>query len=368
MATVVKQPSGSAAPTWAKDHYMHDDDHTYYPASAQLQAPTAEMIASSASEVGEPRAKLAASEEVWGGAGAMYLREIANHELLNQREEVVLAQRMEAGRAAALELAAHSGLSAQGRERLTHVFEEGEAARRRLIESNLRLVVSVARHYLNRGVSFLDLVQEGNIGLQIGTDKYDWRRGFRFSTYVYWWIRQAITRSLANQGRMIRLPVHVTELLTRVVRAECEMQALTGAVPSAAVLARHLGVDAQRIVEVRQAAQAPLSTEAPLSDESDMTRGDLLCDDLALEAAQRELEKRELSEVLGDALDSLAPRERKILQMRFGLEWGKARTLTEVAAITRLSPERIRQIEQVALAKLRRMSRLRNDVSEYLAA
>jgi RNA polymerase primary sigma factor len=336
-------------------------------ALALSDEPTAEMIAASAAEAAEPTSTgLTASEELSGGAGAMYLREIANHDLLNQQDEVLLAQRMEAGRAAVLQLAAEPETA--DRDRLLRLVDDAESARRHLIECNLRLVVSVARRYLNRGLSFLDLVQEGNIGLQIGADKFDWRRGFRFSTYVYWWIRQAMTRSLADQSRTIRLPVHAVELLTRVLRAEREIQAASGVLPSVEALALHLGLDVERIIEARRAAQTPLSIEAPLSDDSDMTRGDLLGDELAGQAAHREVEKQELSKRLTEALDTLDPRERKILQMRFGLEKGEERTLTEVAAMMGVSRERIRQIEQAALAKLRRMPGLRNEVIEYLAA
>jgi RNA polymerase primary sigma factor len=338
-------------------------------ALAQSEEPTAEMIAASAAEVSEPAfVALGASEELSGGAGAMYLREIANHDLLTQQDEVFLAQRMEAGRLAAARLAVDEELSDLERSALEREVEEGERARRHLIECNLRLVVSVARRYLNRGLGFLDLVQEGNIGLQIGADKYDWRRGFRFSTYVYWWIRQAMTRSLADQSRTIRLPVHAVELLTRVLRAEREMQAATGVVPSVEELAVQLGLDVERIVEARRAAQAPLSIEAPLNEDSDMTRGDLLGDELAGQAAHREVEQQELSQRLGEALEMLEPRERRIIQMRFGIGKGEERTLTEVAQVMGVSRERIRQIEQAALAKLRRMPALRNEVIEYLAA
>jgi RNA polymerase primary sigma factor len=299
----------------------------------------------------------------------MYLREIANHDLLNQQDEVRLAQRMEAGREAALRLASAGEIDAATRERLQRLVEDGDRARKRLIESNLRLVVSVARRYLNRGLSFLDLVQEGNIGLQIGADKYDWRRGFRFSTYVYWWIRQAMTRSLADQSRTIRLPVHAVELLSRVLRAERELQEATGQAPTMDAIADRLGLDVERIKEARRAAQTPLSIEAPLGDDdSGMTRGDLLDDELASQAAHREIEKKELAQRLSEALDHLDPRERKILQLRFGLERGEEKTLTEVAAAMGVSRERIRQIEQAALAKLRRMPALRSDVLDYLAA
>jgi RNA polymerase primary sigma factor len=348
---------------------MTEDALSRAQALAQTEEPTAEMIAATAVEVYEPAfATLGASEELTGGAGAMYLREIANHDLLSQLDEINLAQRMEAGRAAAVRLASDAALDEGERTRLERAVEDRDGARRHLIECNLRLVVSVARRYLNRGLSFLDLVQEGNIGLQIGVDKYDWRRGFRFSTYVYWWIRQAMTRSLADQSRTIRLPVRAVELLTRVMRAERELQAETGSMPSVEALASHLGLDVERIMEARRAAQAPLSIEAPLSEDSDMTRGDLLGDEMAGQAAHREVEKQELAKRLNEALQTLDPRERAILQMRFGLERGEERTLTEVAQVMGVSRERIRQIEQAALAKLRRVPGLRNDMLEYLAA
>jgi RNA polymerase primary sigma factor len=348
---------------------INNDELTQVHALALTEEPTAEMIAATAAEViGPGHAALGVNQELSGGAGAMYLREIANHDLLTQADEVSLAQRMEAGRVAAAELAAGEALDDFQRQRLERLVEDGERARRHLIESNLRLVVSVARRYLNRGLGFLDLVQEGNIGLQIGADKYDWRRGFRFSTYVYWWIRQAMTRSLADQSRTIRLPVHAVELLTRVMRAEREMQAETGEVPSVEVIAQYLGLDVERIIEARRAAQTPLSIEAPLGDDSDMTRGDLLGDETAGQAAHRAVEKQELSKSLTEALDSLDPRERRIIQMRFGLERGEERTLSEVAEMMGVSRERIRQIEQAALAKLRRMPGLKNELFEYLAA
>jgi RNA polymerase primary sigma factor len=339
-------------------------------ALAQTAEPTAEMIAATDVEAAEPPsfAHLSVSEELSGGAGAMYLREIANHDLLNQHDEVVLAQRMEAGRDAAARLNSDETLTEQEHARLEQVVDEGDRARRTLIECNLRLVVSVARRYLNRGLSFLDLVQEGNIGLQIGVDKYDWRRGFRFSTYVYWWIRQAMTRALADQSRTIRLPVHAVELLTRVMRAERELQAESGVEPSLEEVALYLGLDLERIIEARRAAQAPLSIEAPLNDESDMTRGDTLGDEGATQAATRSVESRELAERLTAALDLLDPRERRVLQMRFGLDRGEERTLNEVAETMGVSRERIRQIEQAALNKLRRMPHLRREVIEYLAA
>src|SRR5919202_4718028 len=338
-------------------------------ALAHTDEPTAAMLAASAAEVVEPvPVALGPSEELSGGAGAMYLREIANHDLLNAQDEIQLAQRMEAGREAARRLESGEHIDGAEYARLQRVVEDGEQARRHLIECNLRLVVSVVRRYLNRGLSFLDLVQEGKIGLQIGADKYDWRRGFRFSTYVYWWIRQAMTRSLADHSRTIRLPVHAVELLTRVRRAERELQAENGEMPPLEVVAAHLGLDIERIVEARRAAYVALAIEAPLGDDTDLTRGDMLGDEVVAQAAHRAIEKEELSKRLAEALDTLDPRERKILSMRFGLERGEERTLTEVAEVIGVSRERIRQIEQAALSKLRRVPGLRNEIFDYLAA
>jgi RNA polymerase primary sigma factor len=349
----------------------HDDLLRRTEALAQTAEPTAEMIAATDAEASEPAAfvQLGISEELTGGAGAMYLREIAHHDLLDQQDEIALAQRMEIGCEAAVALGDPDlVISEQEQARLRQLVDDGERARRHLIECNLRLVVSVARRYLNRGLSFMDLVQEGNIGLQIGVDKYDWRRGFRFSTYAYWWIRQAMTRALADQSRTIRLPVHAVELLTRVMRAERELQASTGAEPSLEEVALLLGLDLDRIIEAKRAAQVPLSIEAPLNDESDLTRGDTLGDEGATQAPHRHVESRELAERLSAALACLDTRERRVLQMRFGLDRGQERTLSEVAETLGVSRERIRQIEQGALNKLRRMPDLRREVIEYLAA
>jgi RNA polymerase primary sigma factor len=292
-----------------------------------------------------------------GDSGAMYLREIAHHELLNANEEVSLAQRLEAGRAAMRELAtADADMSVARRQDLEYLAHDGDRARRRLIECNLRLVVSVARRYLGRGLSFLDLVQEGNIGLQIGVDKYDWRRGFRFSTYVYWWIRQAITRAIADQSRTIRLPVHVTEFLTKTARVERELAAELGREASLEEVARRLDINPERINEVRRAARLPLSLETPLGEDSELTRGDVIGDDLAAHEAGDSAEAADLSERLELALNELQPRERDVLRLRLGLDRGHERTLGEVGEELGVSRERIRQIEAEALKKLKKMT------------
>ena len=339
-------------------------------ALAETEEPTPEMIAAAADggEAEPAIGHLSLTEELSGGAGAMYLREIANHDLLTADSERKLAQRIERGAKARKRLAGAPPEHEWMRVCLERRVELGLRARQRLIECNLRLVVSVTRRYMNRGLSFMDLVQEGNIGLQIGVDKYDWRRGFRFSTYAYWWIRQAMTRALADQSRTIRLPVHAVELLLKVTRLEREMQAATGLTPSVEVLAARLGLDVERVVEARRAAQIPLSIEAPLGDDSDLTRGDTLGDEMAAQAVHYSAEHRELTERLTAALDSLDPRERAVLRMRYGLDKSDEQTLTEVAAVMGVSRERIRQIEQAALAKLRRLPGLRKEIIEYLAA
>jgi RNA polymerase primary sigma factor len=306
-------------------------------------------------------------EELSADSGAMYLREIARHELLTAQEEVSLAQRLEAGKEALRRLAtADTSLDPNYRIELEQQVEDGERARRRLIECNLRLVVSIARRYLGRGMPLLDLIQEGNIGLHSGVDKYDWRRGFRLSTYIYWWIRQAITRAVADQSRTIRLPVHVIELLTRIARAERELAAALGRQPTAVELGGCLDMEPERILEARRAARMPLSLETPLGEDGDLTRGDLIGDEAAAETAHRSSEASDLSERLESALDQLHPRERQVLRLRFGLDRGYERTLAEVAAVLGVSRERIRQIEAEALRKLRHVPGLRRDLLPYM--
>ena len=265
-------------------------------------------------------------------AGATYLREIARHELLTAEEEVSLAQRLQAGKAALHELAtADESLDPDRRFQLEQLADDGERARRRLIECNLRLVVSVARRYLGRGLPFLDLVQEGNIGLHAGIDKYDWRRGFRLSTYVYWWIRQAVLRAIADQSRTIRLPGNIIEFLSRIARTEQELADELGRQPTVDELGHYLDIEPRRIVEARRAARMPLSLEKPLGEDGELTRGDLIGDDAAAEAGLRSSEAADLSARLGSALDELHPSERQVLRLRFGLDHGPERTLSEVS-------------------------------------
>jgi RNA polymerase primary sigma factor len=306
------------------------------------------------------------SEALSGGAAAMYLREIAQYELLAASEEVSLAQRIEASRAALTELAADANIDNGQRVELERLVEDGGRARRRLIECNLRLVVSVARRYLGHRLSLLDLVQEGNIGLQIGVERYDWRRGFRFSTYVYWWIRQALTRAIADQSRTIRLPVHIAELLSKLAGAERKLSIELAREPTVDEVAAYLDVSPERINAVRRAARMPLSLDSPLGEDGELARGELIADDLSAEAAAQSAEAADLSARLGSALDELNPRQREVLRLRFGLDRRTERTLDEVGDELGVSRERVRQIEAEAFAHLRRMPGLRLELLEYI--
>jgi RNA polymerase sigma factor (sigma-70 family) len=298
----------------------------------------------------------------------MYLREIAGHRLLSAQEEVILAQLVDAGKLAEKELATLGGsLPNHRRSELEHVVQEGSAARRELIECNLRLVVAIANRYRYRGLAFMDLVQEGNIGLYVGVDKYDWRLGYRFTTYVYWWIRQAILRAVIKQGRTIRLPAHIHEQLIRLSRAETILSDQFHRSPTLDEIARYLGADPEHIREVRRADVPLLSLEASLDETGAIARAELIAD-TTMAAAAEIAEARDMAERLESVLDELPPRDRQVLRLRFalGVRGGHEHTLGEISEQLGLSPERIRQIEQQALAKLRRMPRMRLELSDYL--
>ncbi|MFE6778310.1 RNA polymerase sigma factor [Streptomyces sp. NPDC057702] len=281
-----------------------------------------------------------------------YLREIGRIPLLSAADEVELARRVEAGLFAEAKLAGAADLDTQLALDLDRLVVLGRMAKRRLIEANLRLVVSVAKRYVGRGLTMLDLVQEGNLGLIRAVEKFDYARGYKFSTYATWWIRQAMSRALADQARTIRVPVHVVELINRVVRAQRRMLQENGHEPTPAQVADHLGVPEERVSEVLRLAQEPVSLHAPVGEEDDVALGDLIEDGDAtspVESAAFLL----LREHLEAVLSTLGERERKVVQLRYGLTDGRPRTLEEIGRIFGVTRERIRQIESKTLGKLR---------------
>lgn len=259
----------------------------------------------------------------------MYLKEIGKIPLLSGEEEIELAQRMEEG---------------------------DEAAKKKLAEANLRLVVSIAKRYVGRGMLFLDLIQEGNLGLMKAVEKFEYRKGFKFSTYATWWIRQAITRAIADQARTIRIPVHMVETINKLVRVQRQLVQELGRDPSPEEIGNEMGLEVERVREIMKIAQEPVSLETPIGEEEDSHLGDFIPDEDVLapaEAATFTMLREQLIEVL----DSLTPREQKVLRLRFGLDDGRARTLEEVGKEFEVTRERIRQIEAKALRKLRHPSR-----------
>ena len=287
----------------------------------------------------------------------MYLQEIGRFPLLTPQQEVELAMQMETGIRADEKL----GAGAEGMEVSERVFLErasrlADRARKRLVEANLRLVVSIAKKYVGRGLSLLDLIQEGNLGLIRAVEKFDYRKGFKFSTYATWWIRQAVTRALADQARTIRVPVHMVETINKLARAQRNLMQDLGREPTIEEIASEMEIEPDRVSELRRIAQDPVSLETPLGEEDDSTLGDFVQDtdaDVPVEAASFRL----LQEYLNLALEGLNDRERQVLIMRFGLADGKVRTLEEVGSHFRVTRERIRQIETKALAKLRQPAR-----------
>ncbi|MFG2617893.1 RNA polymerase sigma factor [Streptomyces sp. NPDC048507] len=281
-----------------------------------------------------------------------YLREIGRIPLLTAAEEVDLARRVEAGLFAEEKLAGADDLDSQLAVDLDRLVVMGRMAKRRLIESNLRLVVSVAKRYVGRGLTMLDLVQEGNLGLIRAVEKFDYARGYKFSTYATWWIRQAMSRALADQARTIRVPVHVVELINRVIRVQRRMLQERGYEPTAEEVAVHLELTPERVLEVLRLAQEPVSLHAPVGEEDDVALGDLIEDGDAaspVESAAFFL----LREHLEAVLSTLGERERKVVQLRYGLADGRPRTLEEIGRIFGVTRERIRQIESKTLNKLR---------------
>ena len=290
----------------------------------------------------------------------MYLKEIGKVNLLTSEEEVELAQVMAAGAAAKEQMeelqAAGEELPAEVTAELEKLIKKGERAKQRLAEANLRLVVSIAKRYVGRGMQFLDLIQEGNLGLIKAVEKFDFTKGFKFSTYATWWIRQAITRAIADQARTIRIPVHMVETINKVIRVSRQLLQELGHDPTPEEIAKEMEMPVERVREILKIAQEPVSLETPIGEEEDSHLGDFIPDEDAsepAEAASFTLLKEQLIEVLS----TLTPREEKVLKLRFGIEDGRTRTLEEVGKEFNVTRERIRQIEAKALRKLRHPSR-----------
>ena len=295
---------------------------------------------------------------------SLYLREISRTPLLTAEEEVRLARRIEVGQEAREHLRTQSSLEDRKRNGLEARILDAERARQHLIRANFRLVVSIAKKYVNRGVSFLDLIQEGNIGLIRAVEKFDYHRGFKFSTYATWWIRQATTRAIADQGRTIRVPVHMCERINKVGRAQRDLLQELGREPSAQEIAARLGTTPQKIESIMMVSHRPLSLEMPVGDEQDSHLADFIEDDSTpppTDAASLQL----LREQMEQMLSSLSAREGRVLQLRFGLRDGRSHTLEEVGQKFGLTRERIRQIEAEALSKLRHPSRSKK-LRDYL--
>ena len=335
-----------------------------YDIDLQLDAAATEAEISTTPEL-TPDETLAATPEDLSAA-ALYLREVARNPLLTPQEEIEYAQANEAGRAAREELAREGdALDPARRRELEAVVARGAWTRRRLVECNLRLVVSVARKYIGRGLPFLDLVQEGNLGLDRAVDKYDWRKGFRFSTYAYWWIRQSVSRAVAEQARTIRLPVHVGEFLSSIAKAQRELAGELGREPALREVAEHLELPVARVEETLRAAKLPISLETPVGEEGETSVGDLVPDAEATDL-QMAAEKSDLAHRLDAALgEALTERERAVLRLRFGLGGGEAQALGDIGQELGISRERVRQIEAEALRKLRRTD-LRARLAEYV--
>ena len=295
----------------------------------------------------------------------MYLKEIGKVPLLNPDEEIVLAQAMSAGAEAKarldeLEEQRKNGetpeISPEEEAQLRKVYQKGESSKQKLAEANLRLVVSIAKRYVGRGMLFLDLIQEGNLGLIKAVEKFDYTKGYKFSTYATWWIRQAITRAIADQARTIRIPVHMVETINKVIRVSRQLLQELGHDPSPNEIAAEMGMPVEKVREILKIAQEPVSLETPIGEEEDSLLGDFIPDEGASEPSEA-ASFTLLKEQLMDVLSTLTPREEKVLKLRFGIEDGRSRTLEEVGKEFNVTRERIRQIEAKALRKLRHPSR-----------
>ena len=353
--------------TNGKSHWtigLHD--HPLHEAAIHRDEPETRSIDAAADHHnGEPSERPApvVDEQDLEDLVKLYLREAASVPLLTASEEVSLAKVMELGKAAEQQIE-DGDVSAQERVARKIAVRKGQNARDRLIQANLRLVVSVAKNYMNRGIAFLDLIEEGNIGLMRAVEKFDYHRGFKFSTYATWWIRQGIQRAVADQARTIRLPVYIGEMINKVSRASTVLQQRLGREPTRAEVAEFVGLPEEEVQDILRVAQWPVSLETPLGEEEDVHLGDLIPDSQTVapaDAAHRQL----LREEMEDLLDQLDHRERRVLELRYGFEDGRERTLEEVGRVFGVTRERIRQIEAQALLRLRGSSHVRR-LKDYL--
>ena len=286
----------------------------------------------------------------------MYLKEIGKVPLLSPEEEIALAQKMSAGNLADEQLEEGENIPPEELAQLKALSKAGEKAKQKLAEANLRLVVSIAKRYVGRGMLFLDLIQEGNLGLIKAVEKFDYTKGYKFSTYATWWIRQAITRAIADQARTIRIPVHMVETINKVIRVSRQLLQELGHDPSPEEIAEEMNMPVDKVREILKIAQEPVSLETPIGEEEDSHLGDFIPDEAASEPSEA-ASFTLLKEQLVDVLSTLTPREEKVLKLRFGIEDGRTRTLEEVGKEFNVTRERIRQIEAKALRKLRHPSR-----------
>lgn len=342
------------------DSIGDEDDPDSMPIEKIPAIPAAPKRSKKGSSLKARRRQDAATVMLTGDPVRMYLKEIGKVDLLTAAEEVHLAMKIEAGTDAAEKLEAHERgeleLSRVQLRRLTRIEQVGLEAKQALISANLRLVVSIAKRYVGRGMLFLDLIQEGNLGLIRAVEKFDYTKGFKFSTYATWWIRQAITRAIADQARTIRIPVHMVETINKLVRVQRQLLQDLGRDPTPEEIGEEMGMSAERVREIQKISQEPVSLETPIGEEEDSQLGDFIEDAQAVappEAASDSMLREQLDQVL----DGLADRERKVIKLRFGLEDGHPRTLEEVGREFGVTRERIRQIESKTLAKLRHPSR-----------
>ena len=315
----------------------------------------ASFIVSSADETDEPEQQVMVAGAT-ADAVKDYLKQIGKVPLLNAEMEVELAKRIEAGLFSEEKLNKGNKVSAKTLEELEWICDDGRRAKNHLLEANLRLVVSLAKRYTGRGMLFLDLIQEGNLGLIRAVEKFDYTKGYKFSTYATWWIRQAITRAMADQARTIRIPVHMVEVINKLARVQCQMLQDLGREPTPEELAKELDMTAEKVIEVQKYGREPISLHTPLGEDGDSEFGDLIEDSEAIVPADA-VSFTLLQEQLHAVLDTLSEREAGVVSMRFGLTDGQPKTLDEIGKVYGVTRERIRQIESKTMSKLRHPSR-----------